>query len=345
MVVRIFLTIFLFAMCAFAADAVEDVSAIASPDTSAASVDASAVAAFDTSAFTVDTLVTDSSAALNDTMALVADSVVADTVVADTVAADSAVKDSSAKDSALAVQDSAKKNSASRKEGSIPLPHQSAYTGYGLLVGLAAGLFNPTEECDCLGVWQGQLEYFYKDWISAGVDVRFFGGDLDTDVMVRYQRYRMNVRFHRPHERWSWYISPIIEFESTDLEDIRDEWHQRDMEGWIPGVSTKTEQEVEDCEKMFSLDGFSIGVDLGGGLVFWDIIGATANVLYEYNFGGAQLLTISPGIAYNLQAIWPWAKKSLSAAWISVETGFQRFFNRSVDSWAMSGYLGVAVGF
>lgn len=228
---------------------------------------------------------------------------------------------------------------------SVPLPRLSAYTGYGLLVGLAFGLYNPTEDCDCLGVWQGQFEFFYSDWISAGGDVRFFGGDLDDDKAVLYQRYRVNTRFHFPQGHWSWYVGPVIGLESTNLEDIRDEWHQRDMEGWIPGASTKTEQEVEDCEKMFSLDGFSIGVDLGGGIEFWNIIGATASVLYEYNFGGAQLVTISPGIAYNLQAIWPWAKKSLSAAWVSIETGFQRFFNRSVDSWAMSGYLGVVVGF
>ena len=346
MVVRIFVTIILFAMCAFAAGAVEDVSTIALPDTSAGAVDASAVASFDTSVVSVDSLVPDTSVAEGDSAAaLAADSVVSDSVAADTVAADSAVKDTVVKDSAVAVKDSAKRDSVSRGNGGIPLPHQSAYTGFGLLVGLAAGLFNPTEECDCLGVWQGQVEYFYSDWVSGGFDVRFFGGDLDTDMMVRYQRYRMNVRFHFPHERWSWYISPIVEFESTDLEDIRDEWHQRDMEGWIPGVSTETEQEVEDCEKMFSLDGFSVGVDLGGGVVFWDILGTTANILYEYNFGGAQLLTISPGIAYNLQAIWPWAKKSLSAAWVSIETGFQRFFNRSVDSLALAGYLGVAVGF
>jgi hypothetical protein len=264
-------------------------------------------------------------------------------------AAEPAVKDSAAVDSSavadtsVAQADSASADKAKKK--SIPLPRQSAYTGYGLLVGLAAGIFNPTKECDCLGVWQGQFEFFYRDWISAGGDVRFFGGDLDTDVMLRYQRYRVNTRFHFPHSIWDWYVGPIMELENTDLEDIREEWHQRDMEGWIPGASTKTEQKTEDCEKMFSLDGFSIGAEAGAGVSFLGFLGATGRVLYEYNFGGAQLLTLAPGVAFDLQEVWPWAKQRLSAMWVSFEMGFQRFFNRSVDSWAMAGYLGAVIGF
>jgi len=228
---------------------------------------------------------------------------------------------------------------------SVPLPRLSAYTGYGILVGLAGGIYSPTEECDCLGVWQGQIEYFYTDRVSAGFDVRFFGGDLDTDVFVLYQRYRFNTRFHFPKGRLSWYVGPIIGFESTNIETIREEWHNRDDEWWIPGAPKDSVREVEDCEKMFSLDGFSIGIDVGAGVSVFDIFGITGSVLYEYNFGGAQLLTISPGIAYNIQELWPWAKKSLSAMWVSIETGFQRFFNRSVDSWAMSAYLGAVIGF
>ena len=287
---------------------------------------------------------------------VVADSVVAaqdsagvePVAVADTLAKDSLAKDTTAKDTLAndtAARDTTVKDSSRHKGKSIPLPRQSAYTGYGLLVGLAAGIFNPTKECDCLGVWQGQIEYFYSDWISAGFDVRFFGGDLDTDMMLRYQRYRANVRFLFPRERWSWYVSPIIGFESTDLEDFREEWHNRDDEWWIPLAPKDTVREVEDCEKMFSLDGLSIGVDFGAGVNISKYFGLTGSVLYEYNFGGAQMLTLSPGIAFNLREVWPWARRSLSASWISLEAGFYRYFNRSVDSWAKSIYLGAMIGF
>ena len=289
-------------------------------------MDSSAVA-------TQDTAVVEKAAATQDTETVEKAAVAQDSVALEQAAADTLVKDSSAKDS-------------SRHKGkNIPLPRQSAYTGYGLLVGLAAGVFSPTEECDCLIVWQGQIEYFYSDWISAGFDVRFFGGDLDTDMMLRYQRYRANVHFHFPHEHWSWYVSPIIGFESTDLEDFRAEWHNRDDEWWIPGAPRDTVREVEDCEKMFSLDGLSIGLDAGAGFAFLKVFGVTASVLYEYNFGGAQMLTLSPGLAFNLREVWPWAKRSLSASWISLEAGFQRYFNRSVDSWAKSIYLGATIGF
>ncbi len=278
-------------------------------------------------AFAVETA-KDSSAVVDSTVAVQDSAGVEQVAVADTLAKDSTAKDSSR-----------------HKGNSIPLPRQSAYTGYGLLVGLAAGVFNPTKECDCLGVWQGQIEYFYSDWISAGFDVRFFGGDLDTDMMLRYQRYRANVRFLFPHERWSWYVSPIIGFESTDLEDFREEWHNRDDEWWIPLAPRDSVREVEDCEKMFSLDGLSIGVDFGAGVNISRYFGLTGSVLYEYNFGGAQMLTLSPGIAFNLRQVWRWANRNLSASWVSVESGFQRYFNRSVDSWAMSVYLGTTIGF
>ena len=299
MVVRILLVIFLFALHAFAAEAVKDSSAVPAQDT------------------TLNTQ-------------------------------DSALAKS---DVALAKQDSTsdKQDSLRRTRDSAPLPRQSAYTGKGLVVGLAAGIFSPTEECDCLGVWQGQVEYFYRDWVSAGVDVRFFGGNLDTDVMVRYQRYRINTLFHFPHSTWDWYIGPIVGLENMDLEDIREEWHNRDVDRWIPGMERdeeeEEEREVEECERMFSLDGFSIGIDAGIGVAVYKVMGFTGSVLYEYNFGGAQLLTIAPGLAFNLQEIWPWANRSLLASWVTVEAGFQRYFNRSVDSWAMSIYLGAVLGF
>lgn len=273
-------------------------------------------------AFAVETATDSSAVAAQDTAA-----------VNQAAAPDTLAKDTTAQDSCR------------HKGGSIPLPRQSAYTGYGLVVGLAAGIFNTTKECDCLGVWQGQVEYFYSDWVSAGLDVRFFGGDLDTDMMLRYQRYRTNVHFHFPYKRWSWYVSPVIGFESTDLEDFREEWHNRRNEWWIPGVSRDTVRKVVDCEKMFSLDGLSIGLDVGAGVNLSRYFGATGSVVYEYNFGGAQMLTLSPGIAFNLREVWPWARKSLSASWVSIESGFHRYFNRSVDSWATSVILGTTVGF
>ena len=78
----------------------------------------------------------------------------------------------------------------------IPLPKQSAYTGRGFTVGIGVGAFDPSEECDCMGVWQGQVDYFYTPWLSAGAEVRFFGGDMDSENSLLYSRYRLFGKFH-----------------------------------------------------------------------------------------------------------------------------------------------------
>ena len=53
----------------------------------------------------------------------------------------------------------------------VPLSKQSAYTGKGFTVGIGMGVFDATSECDCMGIWQGQLEYFYAPWFSGGIGV------------------------------------------------------------------------------------------------------------------------------------------------------------------------------
>ena len=118
----------------------------------------------------------------------------------------------------------------------IPLPRQSAYLGKGISVGVGGGVYKPSHDCDCLGVWQGQLEYYYSKWVSAGIDVHFFGGDLDSDVMVLYQRYRMDVRGHFQYKSFDVFLSSVLGLETTDIDEFRDEWDNRDDEWWRPGT-------------------------------------------------------------------------------------------------------------
>ena len=250
-------------------------------------------------------------------------------------------------DSAQVVQDSSANVSDSVSQVSsanIPLPRQSAYLAKGISVGVAGGIFRPSEDCDCLGVWQGQLEYYYSKWVSGGIDVRFFGGDLDSDVMVLYQRYRMNVRGHFQYKSFDVFLSSVLGLETTDLQEFRDEWDNREDEWWKPGMDLDSVVHQKDCEKLFKLDGFSGGVELGVGWKFTRLFGVTGDFLYEYNFSGAHLLTLSPGFAFSLKDVWPWANRTLASMWISVEATFQRYFNRGVPEWASSGFLGLQVG-
>ena len=259
----------------------------------------------------------------------------------------------------------------------IPLPHQSAFLGKGFSVGIGAGLFNASKDCDCLGVWQGQLEFHYKDYITGGFDVRFFGGTLDRDVMLLYQRYRLNVRFHKSFSGADFYISPLLGLETTDLSEFRKELREgvhknrsdsnsvaaqitegtasngalsrefESLDGIIAdrdGDSIGVSQNEKNCEKMFSLDGFTLGLEAGLGLVVNRYIGILGSASYEFNFSWTQLVAFTPGIAFNLHEVWPWANKNLKSTWVSFEMVFQRYFNRNVKEWAVAGFLGLQFG-
>ena len=259
-------------------------------------------------------------------------------------------------------------------ECNVPLPHQSAFLGRGFSVGIGAGLFNASKDCDCLGVWQGQLEFHYKDYITGGFDVRFFGGTLDRDVMLLYQRYRLNTRFHKSFTGADFYIATLLGLESTDLSEFRKEIREgvhkdnpsdsgrvslASNEGAVAdlsaepvddgsenssGSSSSSSEKGRNCEKMFSLDGFTLGVEVGMGVVLSRYFGFIGGASYEFNFSWTQLVTFTPGIAFNLHEVWPWANKNLRSTWISFEMVFQRYFNRDVNEWALAGFIGVQFG-
>lgn len=257
----------------------------------------------------------------------------------------------------------------------IPLPHQSAFLGRGFSVGIGAGLFNASKDCACLGVWQGQLEFHYKDYITGGFDVRFFGGTLDRDVMLLYQRYRLNTRFHKSFTGADFYVAALLGLESTDLSEFRKEIREgvrketssdsssvaslASNEGTVADPSAEPEddgnqnsggnnssssQKGRNCEKMFSLDGFTLGFEVGMGVVLSRYFGLIGGASYEFNFSWTQLVTFTPGVAFNLHEVWPWANKNLRSTWISFEMVFQRYFNRDVNEWALAGFLGLQFG-
>ena len=235
----------------------------------------------------------------------------------------------------------------------IPLPRQSAFLGEGLSVGIGAGLFNASKDCDCLGIWQGQLEYHYKEYLTGGFDVRFFGGTLDQDVMLMYQRYRLNVRAHAGFSWIDFYASVLFGLETTDLSEFRKELREgvrKDDASELVSDSTEsvdgteTLEDEKSCEKMFSLDGFTLGFEAGMGVIVGPYLGFVGSATYEFNFSWAQLVSFSPGVAFNLHEVWPWANKNLRSTWISFELVFQRYFNRDVNEWAVAGFLGLQFG-
>jgi hypothetical protein len=224
----------------------------------------------------------------------------------------------------------------------IPLPKQSAYTGKGFTVGIGAGAFDPSEECDGMGVWQGQVDYFYTPWLSGGAEVRFFGGDMDSENSLLYSRYRVFGKFHFAFQSLSFYLSPMVGLETTDISEIRKDLKGRDDDDADEDVDTLSEK--SNCEKMFSLDGFTVGIEGGAGWAFSKYVGAFVAVQYEYSFSKAQLLTVTPGLGLNLRSIWGWAQKNTNSLWITLEGGGQRYFNRDVTEWANYLILGFVLG-
>ncbi|MCQ2050219.1 MAG: hypothetical protein MJZ22_04365 [Candidatus Saccharibacteria bacterium] len=267
-------------------------------------------------------------------------SAISDSTVVDLVAADSSVS----KDT---IPSTAEKSIVKSVDKNIPLPRQTVYLEKGLSFGFGAGIYNPTEECDCIGTWQAQLEFYYTPRVSAGIDVRFLGGDLDSDVMIMYQRYRLNLRVHQAWKNLDLYVEPVFGFENTSISEFRRQvrehisGNENEGSNYPSSGSSEEDSTSASCEKMFSLDGFSLGVGLGGGYVLSRFFGATGSVLLEYNFSRAVQLTLTPGLAFNMQSVWTWARETLKSAWISVEIGSQRYFNRGVNDWALFGFLGV----
>ena len=230
----------------------------------------------------------------------------------------------------------------------IPLPRQSAYTGKGFTMGLGMGVFDPSDKCDCLGLWQGQADYFYTPWFSGGAEIRFFGGEMDSESSILYSRYRLFGKFHLTISSFSLYLSPIVGLESTDLSELRQEWRNRsskDEDLEMEGSQDTTEATTATvCEKMFSLDGFTAGLEFGMGYAFPKYLGIFGSVHYEHNFSRSQLLTLTPGLGFNMRSVWDWAQKNTYSLWFTVEGGFQRYFNRGVPDWSKSLIFGFTLG-
>jgi hypothetical protein len=138
--------------------------------------------------------------------------------------------------------ESIKKKKKQPEERSIPLPHQTAYLGKGLSVGIGAGLFKASDDCDCLGVWEGQVEYHYKKFITGGIDVRFFGGTLDSDVMLR--KMIVYVR--------SLFASQQLEQEAAQEKGYKVKAVSPDIEKWS-GCASFTQEEIDSDPRLKSI--------------------------------------------------------------------------------------------
>ena len=211
---------------------------------------------------------------------------------------------------------------------------QTAYQSRGMNLGLAAGALRPSgNHCRKLAQWQGAGEFFYWKDISGGANIRFYGGDVDKNYALMYQRYHLYARWHFPWgNRVDFYLSPIMGFESTKLSKIRG----NDDE------STTTEDEEESlCKDEYSLDGFSSGVEAGTGVRISDDWGAYGSVRVDYNMNGVGQVSLTPGFAFNLRNYSDFLKNNFLGSWISLELQFYHYLDAAGDDWGESGFIGL----
>jgi hypothetical protein len=226
--------------------------------------------------------------------------------------------------------------SAEVRDGGIPLVRQTAYQPRGMNLGLAAGALRPGgNRCHVLGQWQGTGEFFYWKNMSAGASIRFYGGNVDKDYALMYQRYHLYARWHFPWgSRFDFYLSPVVGFETTNLSKIREE-ETDEADG------TAEENEKNLCKDEYSLNGFSAGIEAGTGVRVSEDWGVYGSARIDYNMSNVGQVSLIPGIAFNLRNYSDFLKNSFLGSWISLEFQFYHYLDSAGDDWGESGFLGL----
>lgn len=215
-------------------------------------------------------------------------------------------------------------------DGGIPLSHETAFQQKGLGVGLGAGAFFPSgSSCNTLAEWEGALEYDYASFLSGGFSVRMYGGDIDDENFLIYQRYYTNVRLHAlVSPRWDIFLSPKIGFETTSLSELRDEFSARgDRNFFFDG------DDEGGCKNEYRLDGFSSGLEIGTGFLLSRDFAVNGAFGIEYNFAKVGQISLGAGIGFNLRNHWNYLKENFLGGWIVLEFLGHHYISGNSSAW------------
>lgn len=224
--------------------------------------------------------------------------------------------------------------------GGIALPGQLSYMGEGIQIGLSLGMIRPLSEDDkLLAAWNGVFEYFYTSFLSAGVDVWIYGGDLDSKTMILFARYRIHSRFHyMVNSRFSLYFAPMVWFEDTSIDEI-----QEDISGKNEIVFSPKE-EFDIYRGAPEQKGFAIAGEIGFGLRLVEGLGLVGSASIEKSFLSSSLFNVTAGFSYDIRRHSKFLQENVLGLNLSVEATLRRFID---DDWKnYSGYLlfGLNVG-
>ncbi len=229
------------------------------------------------------------------------------------------------------------------RDGGIPLPRETSYQQQGFGVGLGAGaLFPSGKKCNTLAQWQGTLEYYYAPFLSAGGSVRMYGGNIDKQYMMIYQRYHTHLRLHGLLSAdWSVFISPMFGFETTSLSEIREE--KEENAGNQFGVSDEKKAEILGCNNEYDLDGFSGGFAVGSGYRLSEDWAVTGSAGVEYSTAGVGQLSLAFGVGFNIRNYWKFLNENLLGSWMVLEVLSHRYFTEETGAWGVAVLLALVL--
>lgn len=201
--------------------------------------------------------------------------------------------------------------SVSWAERSIPLPRQTVYVPQGFAGGMGIGTVGQTR-CKNMAIWQVQGDYFYAPQFSAGLNMVLYGGNADKQTSMTYQRYYLQAKFHRPRDRYTLFIGPILGFDNTNLQELRRELRPDDEEP-VPDEGSG------DCAASYGTQGISLGYETGLGVLLSQNWGMTAGHAMATTTDRDALLAFSLGVNFNLWNHWERLQTTLQDAWLLLE--------------------------
>lgn len=226
-------------------------------------------------------------------------------------------------------------------DGGVPLPGQLSYTGAGFSVGLSFGMIDPvaSDQNDLLFAWNAALEYFYTEHFSGGFSIWIYGGDMDSDYLIIYNRYRLHGRFHfMLFKNFSVFAAPLFWFENTDIEKIHEDIN--DGEEYTGDLLY-----VRDEDSAPDQSGVSAGLELGFGWRLPYNFGLFGECVYEHSFSTSPLGSFALGLGYDIRAVSTFLKDNFWGAWVTFEVSRRRYLDDSWTHWGTHFLLGLNIVF
>lgn len=225
-----------------------------------------------------------------------------------------------------------------REVRSIPYPGGAVYLSRGISGAFMGGKYKNLGQDQSLYQWQGEIGYFYTPWFSAGLAFKINAGEPTALQQKVFNRYFVNMRFHKPWTRFALYAGPQLGLDNLNV-----------LSGAPP---TDTLGAV--IEEPLRNTNAGLGFEAGAGYKFARWAGFTMGSVAEYSlvgdknsmFGNDLNLRLIPGLAIDVLAFTDTLRELVPALYINTEVQvgfllFQRGRHRSDQAFM----LGVSLAF